>query len=133
MCIRDRYRSKNLINLSFPFTHSLVYYLYTFFFLIIHTLIPIFRKGISQNMIDKSGVGDGQIPYVNEYELKARMAALKEQYKEPAKTNPVMLNTTYHYYSYYYYYYLVLTLTNSSFTDLDLQMILVIYLSLIHI
>ena len=61
-------------------------------------------------MTYRDGVGDGQIPYVNEFELKARMAALKEQYKELAKTNPVMLNTTYHYYSYHYYYYLVLTL-----------------------
>ena len=36
-------------------------------------------------MAYRDGVGNGQTPYVNEYELKARLAALKELYKEALK------------------------------------------------
>ena len=36
-------------------------------------------------MVYRDGVRDGQTPYVNEYELKARLAALKELYKEALK------------------------------------------------
>ena len=36
-------------------------------------------------MAYRDGVSDGQTPYVNEYELKARLAALKELYMEPPK------------------------------------------------
>ena len=38
---------------------------------------------------------DGQTPYVNEYELKALLTALKELYKEPLKPTPLFLPYTY--------------------------------------
>ena len=46
-------------------------------------------------MIDKAGVGDGQTPYVHEYELKALLTALKELYKETLKLTPLFLLYTY--------------------------------------
>ena len=36
-------------------------------------------------MFYRDEVGDGQSPYVNEYELKPLMATLKELHKEPPK------------------------------------------------
>ena len=47
----------------------------------IHTLFPSIHallKRISINIMYSDGDGDGQTPYVNEYELKARLAVSKE-------------------------------------------------------
>ena len=45
-------------------------------------------------MTYSDGGGDGQTPYVNEYELKAHLAVSKKLYQEPAKTDPIITTTT---------------------------------------